>query len=34
MTWALEHAEEPADRPRYRRLDDLGGLAALVSGIG
>lgn len=34
MTWALEHAEEPADRPRYRRLDDLGGLAALVSEIG
>ena len=34
MTWALEHAEEPADRPRYRRLEDLGGLAALVSEIG
>ncbi|MGR3455797.1 HAD family hydrolase [Pseudooceanicola sp.] len=34
MTWALEHAEEPAGRPRYHRLDDLGGLPDLVAAIG
>ena len=31
--WDLEHAEAP-EHPRYRALDDLGGLAALVAEIG
>ena len=34
MTWELEHDEPPEDAPRYRVLDDLGGLPALVAGIG
>jgi len=34
LTWALEHAEEPVDNPRYRSLADLGGLVELVEGIG
>jgi len=33
LTWVLEHAEEPAGEARYRKLDDLGGLAALVREI-
>ena len=27
LNWVLEHAEEPADSPRYRRLEHLGELA-------
>lgn len=34
LTWVLEHAEAPADAPRFRQLDHLGGLADLVAGIG
>ena len=34
LTWALEHAEEPADAPRFRRLDHLGGLPGLIDEIG
>ncbi|MCA0919010.1 HAD family hydrolase [Pseudooceanicola nanhaiensis] len=34
VTWALEHAEEPMGRARYGKLDDLGGLPALIAGIG
>ncbi|MFV0513762.1 MAG: HAD family hydrolase [Jhaorihella sp.] len=34
LTWEIEHADEPADAPRYRSLGDLGGLADLVARIG
>ncbi len=34
LNWVLEHAEEPVDSPRYRRLDHLGELAALIDEIG
>lgn len=34
LTWALEHAEEPAGEGRYRKLVDLGGLDDLVRDIG
>ncbi len=34
LTWALEHAQEPAGEGRYRRLVDLGGLDELVREIG
>ncbi len=34
LTWVLEHAEEPADAPRYRRLPDLGPLPALIDTLG
>ena len=30
LTWALEHAEAPADHPRFASLCDLGGLPDLV----
>ncbi|MCR9088373.1 MAG: HAD family hydrolase [Rhodobacteraceae bacterium] len=30
LSWALEHAEPPQAHARYRELDDLGGLAALL----
>jgi putative hydrolase of the HAD superfamily len=33
ITWAIEHESEPEDRPRYRRIGDLGALAALVEAI-
>lgn len=31
LTWALEHAEPPEDAPRFRRIETLGDLPALVS---
>lgn len=34
LTWALEHADEPAEVPRFRRLDHLGKLPALIEEIG
>jgi putative hydrolase of the HAD superfamily len=34
LTWALEHAQEPQGEPRYRRLDHLGDLPALLREIG
>ncbi len=34
LTWALEHAEEPAEHPRYRRLAHLGELVELVTKVG
>lgn len=34
LTWALEHAAEPAGERRFRKLADLGGLVGLVRGIG
>lgn len=30
LTWALEHADEPAGHVRYRRIGDLGGLARIL----
>jgi len=33
LTWVVEHDEEPADAPRYRRLEDLGGLLPLIRDI-
>jgi putative hydrolase of the HAD superfamily len=34
LTWALEHADEPLDNPRYRRINHLGELIDLVDDIG
>ena len=34
LTWALEHAEEPAEAPRFRRLPHLGELTRLIEEIG
>ncbi len=34
LNWVLEHAEEPTDSPRYRRLDHLGELTALIDEVG
>ncbi|MCU4178964.1 HAD family hydrolase [Bosea sp. BH3] len=34
LTWVFEHAEEPADHARYRKIVDLGGLGPLLGGIG
>jgi putative hydrolase of the HAD superfamily len=34
LAWDIEHADPPKDAPRYRALDDLGGLAWLVAQIG
>ena len=32
--WALEHAEAPADHPRFRELPDLGDLTLLIAELG
>ncbi len=34
LTWELELAQPPVGAPRYRALDDLGGLNWLVAQIG
>ncbi|HET7413923.1 MAG TPA: HAD family hydrolase [Pararhizobium sp.] len=34
LTWALEHAEEPAGEARFRQIADLGELPALIAGLG
>ena len=34
LTWALEHAEEPADHPRFRSLSSLESLSSLIEEIG
>jgi putative hydrolase of the HAD superfamily len=34
LTWELEHALPPRDAPRFRELQHLGGLPALVAEIG
>ncbi len=34
LTWTLEHAEEPAEAPRFRRLAHLGELPSLIEEIG
>lgn len=33
LTWSFEHAEPPVDHPRFRELDTLGTLSALVESI-
>jgi putative hydrolase of the HAD superfamily len=33
-TWAVERAEPPRDAPRFRRVEHLGELAALVAAVG
>lgn len=33
FTWALDHAEEPLDHPRYARLASMGDLPALIAGL-
>tara|TARA_R110002073_G_scaffold320688_1_gene496225 strand:+ start:452 stop:1156 length:705 start_codon:yes stop_codon:yes gene_type:complete len=33
LTWALEHAETPADHPRFREIGDLGRLPDLLAAI-
>ncbi|WP_425418236.1 HAD family hydrolase [Oricola indica] len=33
LTWALEHAEEPAGHPRYRKASALSALPSLISEI-
>ena len=34
LTWVIEHVEEPAGAPRFRRLEDLGQLPGLIADIG
>jgi putative hydrolase of the HAD superfamily len=34
LTWALEHDEEPAGEPRFRRIESLRGLENIVTEIG
>ncbi len=34
LVWEIEHAEPPRAAPRYRTLENLGGLAELVRAIG
>ncbi len=34
LTWSLEHVDEPADAPRFRRLAHLGELTRLIAEIG
>jgi putative hydrolase of the HAD superfamily len=33
LTWAVEHAEEPADAPRFRKIADLSGLLPLIGAL-
>ena len=33
LTWELEHAEAPNGHPKYREIDDLGALPALVAAL-
>jgi putative hydrolase of the HAD superfamily len=33
LTWAMEHAEAPADAPRFRQLERIGELTALLDQI-
>lgn len=34
FSWALDHADTPADLPRFRQLADLGGLPAVLANLG
>lgn len=33
LTWEIEHAEAPADHPKYRKLDSLCDLSGLIQGL-
>ncbi|SIP99843.1 putative hydrolase of the HAD superfamily [Rhizobium sp. RU35A] len=33
LTWVLEHVEKPAEAPRFREIDDLGGVKPLIDDI-
>ena len=33
LTWALEHDDEPFDQPRFKRLEHLGELPALLAAL-
>lgn len=33
LTWAIEDADMPTDQPRFRQIDDLGQLAAIIDGL-
>lgn len=33
LTWVVEHVEEPKDAPRFRKIEHLGELQALIDGI-
>lgn len=33
MTWSLEHADEPADHPRYRRVDTIAAIPEIVADV-
>jgi putative hydrolase of the HAD superfamily len=33
LTWVIEHVEEPKDAPRFRKIEHLGELHALIDGI-
>jgi len=33
LTWVIEHAAPPTDQPRFRRIGDLGQLAAVIAGL-
>ncbi len=33
LTWVLEHAEEPSDTARFRKISDLGKLPALLAAL-
>ncbi|WP_077961274.1 HAD family hydrolase [Ensifer adhaerens] len=33
LTWSFEHHDKPEKHPRFRELEDLGGLAELVRGL-
>ena len=34
LTWSFEHHDKPEHHPRFREIEHLGGLAALVRGLG
>lgn len=34
FSWALEHADEPSEHPRYRRAETVGAIPALLAGLG
>jgi putative hydrolase of the HAD superfamily len=33
LTWVIEHAAPPTNQPRFRRIDDLGQLAAVIADL-
>jgi putative hydrolase of the HAD superfamily len=33
LTWAVEHAEEPVEAPRFRKIADLSGLLPLIGAL-